>query len=178
MRQLERTPGIFDSFDGFHVPILAHSDFYIKPTKKLNVRLATMELKDRILEAMLSAGLKKLQFANAVGVSSGCVTQWLNGSTKTLKFKSAMRMQQVTGYSADWLAEEKGEKMAGFLPAQDFAGLTPGAIEIAALYDIIPVSNRIKRVQAYNAATAAILAVIEPGNTSEQLARDQKKQSA
>lgn len=137
-----------------------------------------MELKDRIHEAMLSASLKKLQFANAVGVSSGAVTQWLDGTTKSLKAITANRMQEVTGYSATWLVTGKGEKLVGLLPAQDFAGLTPGAIEIAALYDMIPVSNRIKRVQAYNTATAAILAVIELDTPTVQPARDQKKQSA
>ena len=35
------------------------------------------------------------------------------------------------------------------------------AMEIALLYDLIPVSDRIRRTRAYNAATSAILAVLE-----------------
>ena len=137
-----------------------------------------MELKDRINEAMLGAGLKKLQFANAVGVSSGAVTQWIDGSTKSLKATTAARMQEVTGYSAAWLVTGLGEKMANAVVVQDFDGLTPGAIELAALYDMIPVSDRIKRVQAYNAATAAVLAVLQGEAASVQPAQNPKKQRA
>lgn len=137
-----------------------------------------MELKDRIIEAMLAAGLKKLQFANAVGVSSGAVTQWVDGTTKSLKATTAARMQEVTGYSATWLVTGLGEKMANVVVAQDFSGLTPGAIELAALYDLIPVSDRIKRVQAYNAATSAVLEVLQGESATVQPDPHPKKQRA
>lgn len=120
------------------------------------------ELSHRILEAMHGAGLKKLQLAKATGKSSGAVTQWIDGSTKTLKAETAAKLQAATGYSAVWLVTGKGEKLAGSKTPGVFDSLTPGALDIAALYDLIPVRDQIKRVEAYNAATAAILAVLKP----------------
>lgn len=120
------------------------------------------ELSDRILEAMHGAGLKKLQLAKATGKSSGAVTQWIDGTTKTLKAETAAKLQAATGYSAVWLVTGKGEKLAGSNTPNVFDALTPGALDIAALYDLIPVRDQIRRVEAYNAATAAILAVLKP----------------
>lgn len=139
-----------------------------------------MELKHRILEAMTHAKLKKTAFSRAMGMSSGVVTQWLDGTIKALKYETAQKMQDVTGYSALWLADEKGEKMAiqQAAPPPMPDGLTPGAIEIAALYDLIPVSDRIARVRAYNAATAAILAIARPSEPTPEPGQDQQKQSA
>lgn len=39
--------------------------------------------------------------------------------------------------------------------------LSAAAIEIAALFDLIPAAEKIKRAQAYNAATTAILQVLQ-----------------
>ena len=138
-----------------------------------------MELKDRILEAMNHSGMKKTEFSRAMKMSSGVVTQWLDGSIKSLKLKTAQKMQSLTGYSALWIADEEGEKMATSKPEPmpEFDGLTPGAIEIAALYDMIPVTDRIARVRAYNAATAAILAISQPEKATPEPEQDQKKQS-
>lgn len=41
------------------------------------------------------------------------------------------------------------------------------AMEIALLYDLIPASDRVRRTKAYNAATAAILAVLEERPATE-----------
>lgn len=57
---------------------------------------------------------------------------------------------------------------------------TQAAMQIAALYDLIPEGDLIKRAQAYSGATAVILAVLEghkQASTSQQ-AVDQKTQSA
>lgn len=52
-----------------------------------------MSLKQRIREAMDGAGLKPLQLANATGVSSGAVTHWLDGATKSLKAAAASELR-------------------------------------------------------------------------------------
>jgi transcriptional regulator with XRE-family HTH domain len=120
-----------------------------------------MELKDRIREAMQSAGLKPLQLANAAGVSSGAVTHWLGGATKSLKADTANRIAQATGYSVEWLTTGTGDKKPSAAPTERRTGLTPGAVELAALYDLIPVSDRVGRATAYNLATTAILEVLQ-----------------
>ena len=135
-----------------------------------------MELKDRLREVMEGAGLKKLQFAHAAGVSSGAVTQWLDGTTKAIKSNKAAALQAATGYSAVWIATGVGEKLVATAPARQDEQVTPGAMEIAALYDMIPLASRIKRVQAYNAATAAILQVLESDQPIARPALDSKKQ--
>ena len=131
-------------------------------------KVQASDLSARILEAMNGAGLKKLQLAKATGKSSGAVTQWIDGSTKSLKAETAAMIQAATGYSAVWLVTGKGEKLAGSKNTGVFDGLTPGALDIAALYDLIPVRDQIKRVQAYNAATAAILEVLKPSLATNQ----------
>ena len=69
-----------------------------------------MELKDRIREAMDGAGLKPLQLARATKKSSGAVTQWIDGTTKSLKAETASALEKATGYRADWIVTGKGEK--------------------------------------------------------------------
>lgn len=137
-----------------------------------------MELKDRLLEVMLGAGLERLQFAKAAKVTSGAVTQWLDGSTKSIKSVKAANLQAATGYSAVWIATGTGEKMVATAPAQPGAQATPGAMEIAFLYDEIPVSDRIKRTQAWNAATQAILEVLQSESASASPSQNRKKQRA
>ena len=46
-------------------------------------------------------------------------------------------------------------------PATHAGEASATGMEIALLYDLIPVTDRIRRTRAYNAATAAILAVLE-----------------
>lgn len=141
-------------------------------------KLQPSDLSARILEAMNGAGLKKLQLAKATGKSSGAVTQWIDGSTKALKADTAAKLQAATGYSAVWLVTGKGEKLAGSKTPGTFNELTPGALDIAALYDLIPVRDQIRRVEAYNAATAAILAVLKPFAAKDQEVVDQEQRPA
>lgn len=56
-----------------------------------------MALKDRIREAMEGAELKPADLARATGKSAGAVTQWLDGTIKSLKAETAELMQQATG---------------------------------------------------------------------------------
>lgn len=52
-------------------------------------------------------------------------------------------------------------------PAEVAGEASATAMEIALLYDLIPVSDRVRRTRAYNAATAAILAVLEERPATE-----------
>lgn len=92
-----------------------------------------------------------------------------NSSTDTVAYAKAC------GVSPIWLASGDGP-MVGDEIQNNPESLTDGALEIAALYDLIPLASRLKRVQAYNAATAAIIAVIESGLPIVQTAQGQQKQ--
>jgi transcriptional regulator with XRE-family HTH domain len=67
-----------------------------------------MELKDRIKAAMQHAGLEKSALAARSRVSKGAVTQWLDGTTKSLKADKAESLATATGVSIKWLVTGVG----------------------------------------------------------------------
>ena len=170
---------VLDSFGSSHIgDNLSTLRFNAQHTKTKKMPNQGMELKDRIREAMEGAGLKPLQLAVKTGKTSGAVTHWLTGATKSLKAETASLISSATGYNAQWLVTGKGDKLIknDVGPRRLSDGLSPGALEIGALYDMIPVGDQIKRIQAYNAATTAILAVMRSSPASVEPAPRQKKQ--
>jgi len=98
---------------------------------------------------------------------------------------------QPFGDGAERNLIEKLNLDAGFFSRRDYklvaqggeykrSELTQAAMQIAALYDLIPEADLIKRAQGYSGATTAILAVLEDHKqqASDPQAVDQKKQSA
>lgn len=69
-----------------------------------------MTMKDRIAEAIDSTGLSDSAFAKRMGKSKGVVTQWRDGTIKSLKAETAQAMQDITGYRSEWLISGKGQK--------------------------------------------------------------------
>lgn len=78
-----------------------------------------MELKDRIAEAINSTGLSDSDFAKRMGKSKGVVTQWRDGTIKSLKAITAQNMQDLTGYRAEWLIRGKLPKKVDTPTEQD-----------------------------------------------------------
>lgn len=78
-----------------------------------------MSLADRIREAMGS--MSQADFARAVSRTESAVTFWLDGRTKSLKGETAAKIEAATGYSATWLINGKGPKMAGQVSDLDLA---------------------------------------------------------
>lgn len=72
--------------------------------------IPVMALADRIKEAMESAELSPAELARKTNRSAGAVTQWLDGSIKSLKYDTAAALELATGYRAQWLVTGKGEK--------------------------------------------------------------------
>lgn len=72
-----------------------------------------MALKDRIQEAMDAAKKTAADLARATGKTPGAVSQWLDGTTKSIKGDTAAALQLATGFSATWLATGKGPKKSG-----------------------------------------------------------------
>lgn len=70
-----------------------------------------MTLADRIKEAMESARLSGADLARATKRTPGAVTQWLDGTTKSLKADTANMIESATGYRAAWLVTGKGVKL-------------------------------------------------------------------
>lgn len=54
--------------------------------------------------------MKPAELARATGKTGGAVTQWLDGTIKSLKADTAAKMETATGYNATWLVTGRGEK--------------------------------------------------------------------
>jgi len=90
----------------------------------LDALIDDMALKDRISEAQGS--LSNAQFAKAMKVTAASVTQWKDGTTKSLKGEIATRMERVTGYRADWILNGRLPKRADNVsPGPDVKGTVP-----------------------------------------------------
>lgn len=72
---------------------------------------------ERINEAM--GEMTPGELAKAADVTPGAVTQWRDGSVKSLSAKSAAKLEKVTGYRAVWIATGRGpKKLEGFTAGQ------------------------------------------------------------
>lgn len=73
-----------------------------------------MSLAKRIKEAIEHSGKTQAQIAAETGKSAGAVTQWLDGTTKSLRADTAAALQRATGYQSAWLVTGKGPKTVNF----------------------------------------------------------------
>jgi transcriptional regulator with XRE-family HTH domain len=71
-----------------------------------------MELKDRIREAMEAANLKPVDLARKTKRTNSAVTQWLDGSIRSIKGVTAALIEQATGYSSTWITTGRGPRLA------------------------------------------------------------------
>lgn len=69
-------------------------------------------LAERVIEVRESTGKIPAEFAREVGISKSALSQIEDGSTKTLKHETALGMQRISGYRADWIATGRGSKKA------------------------------------------------------------------
>jgi len=84
-----------------------------------------MTLADRIKEAI--GGKSQADIARATKKTEGAVSQWLDGTTKSLKAETAVMLEAATGFRAAWLATGKGPKMAtqNTAPGPEIRGTVP-----------------------------------------------------
>lgn len=87
--------------------------------------ISTMTLADRIKEAM--GDMSPAELARQAKVSNSAVTQWLDGTTKSLKAETAARIEMATGYNATWLVTNKGPMRRQAEPQPEYAGSISGA---------------------------------------------------
>lgn len=67
-----------------------------------------MTLAQRIKEAM--GVMSPADLARAAKVTPGAVTQWLDGTTKSLRAEKAAALEAATGFRATWIATGRGPK--------------------------------------------------------------------
>lgn len=84
------------------------------------VRLLNMSnLKGRIIEAMVKAGMSQVELSRAADVSRGAVSLWCSGQTKNLAGDNLTRVARALGVDAHWLATgEHREAKDGFMVSE------------------------------------------------------------
>lgn len=63
--------------------------------------------------------------ARATGKTPGSVTQWLDGTIKSLKADTATKLEIATGYRASWLVTGRGPKLAANIEEVDLQSRVP-----------------------------------------------------
>jgi hypothetical protein len=113
---------------------------------------------------MLGQEVTRKDIATVAECSVQNIGMILNNSKGVDQTLTAKRHAAVADYlkvNPQWLLDGTGPmEVQRNAPST----LTPAAIEIAALFDMIPVTDKIKRAQAFNAATMAILQVLQSGS--------------
>jgi transcriptional regulator with XRE-family HTH domain len=94
----------------------------------LGALIPDMALHDRIKEAVEKSGKTRAEIARLCGVTNAAVTQWLDGTTKSLKAEKALALERATGYRANWLSSGKGPKLLAD-PAEPYWPFTKVPIE-------------------------------------------------
>lgn len=69
-----------------------------------------MNMSERIAYAISQSGKKKGEIAAECGVSNSAVSQWLAGSSKTMKPENLYALAEATGFLPKWLALGEGPK--------------------------------------------------------------------
>jgi hypothetical protein len=93
--------------------------------------------------------------AESLGLSVQSVNHW---KARGVPAKYYAEVEDLLKKSRGWLVDGKltpDDQPRGDQP------VTPTAMELAFLFDLIPVADRIRRTQAYNAASKAILDTLE-----------------
>lgn len=93
------------------------------PLNDLAGLIEPMTLAARIKEAM--GERSSADIARATGKSPGAVTQWLDGTIKSLKADTATKLEIATGYRASWLVTGRGPKLAANIEEVDLKSRVP-----------------------------------------------------
>lgn len=105
--------------------------------KLSSLNICSMERHERIARAIAVSGKRKNEIATECGVRPSAVTQWTDGTSKSLKPENLYALAKATGFSAQWIAIGEGPEkiesnaeMVGMLSPWD--GSTPlGDDEVA-----------------------------------------------
>jgi phage repressor protein C with HTH and peptisase S24 domain len=62
-----------------------------------------MDWNRRLTQARIAKGMNKSEFAKQIGVSNPTVTQWENGTIRTIAGPNLMRVCEVLGITSEWL---------------------------------------------------------------------------
>lgn len=111
----------------------------------------------------LGQEVSRQELAKVAGCSPQNITMILRnskGKDQTLSSKSHAAVAEFLRVNPDWLLNEQGPMEAPPKAAAP-SELSVSAVELAALYDMIPKEDKISRAKAFNAASTAIMQVLQ-----------------
>lgn len=131
----------------------------------------------RLEEAMRAAAVDRKALAHDVGISVQALGQAINGRpdrpAQGLSFKNNLMVARRLGVDPNWLATGEGTMVRDDTIESrlvDYSAgtpaVTPLALELAALFDLIPPGDRVTRAKAYGAASEAIVRVLHDAGTT------------
>ena len=137
--------------------------------------IAHMEtVAQRLKIAREAKGWNQRKLALASGLTPSAIGN-IEAGTRQAK-GSLPQIADALGISYRWLAHGEGDmKSTDQGPAH--STLSPHAIELAEMFDLIPATDRIRRAQAYTQAMTAIVSVLE-GRATALPERRTKSRSA
>lgn len=124
---------------------------------------------ERLLLAMrkrsdvLGQEITRKDVARVAGVSVqniGMIITNAKESDQKLRTEAHDKVATYLKVSSKWLLSEEGP-MEPDASVNAPSELTPAAIELAVLFDMIPMADKISRAQAFNAASTAIMQVLQ-----------------
>lgn len=124
---------------------------------------------ERLALAMLQRGemlgreITRKEVADAAGTSVqniGMILKNAKGRDQNLRTESHAKVAAFLKVNSAWLLDETGPMELRPLVSAP-ATLTPAAVELAALFDIIPTDDKVRRAMAFNAASTAIMQVLQ-----------------
>ena len=121
-----------------------------------------MPVHQRIKAGRERLGLTHMQFANRLGVTRGAVQQWERADGTAPKRSNQAAVAALLGIS---ISELMNPGEIGPMPSKATQDTEPKAmsfmaLELAHLFELLP-DDRVIRTLAYNAATDAILRIIQ-----------------
>lgn len=94
---------------------------------------ATLEA--RVAQILEEQKIKPVELATVAGVSKGLVSQWMDGSRKSMGFDAATRINRRYGYAIAWLMKGDSPKMASDPAPARGADVSDQALEIARAWE-------------------------------------------
>jgi transcriptional regulator with XRE-family HTH domain len=124
-----------------------------------------MDYGSRLSKAMKDAGVQRKDLARELGVTVhaiGMVITAAGGKERWLSRENHLKAAEFLKVDPNWLMTGNEQPLNVPIAMQANAPqFSPTAMELAWLFDQIPVDERLKRVVAYNAATQQILNVLQ-----------------
>ena len=127
--------------------------------------------------SQLQRKIGRLELAKAAGVTRhniGLILTGAQGPDQKLNSDSHAKAAAYLKVNPDWLLNEIGEMhQAQAINAPN--ELSAAAIELAALLDMIPQEDKIKRARAFNAASSAIMKELQSARATDPSAHHSEK---